>query len=609
MPKKTSHDVRPPAKVKKNITDESNRIIRGTFIASVSAFVLSSLTTSIGSLIDGVVIGKYLGMDSLEAFSLVSPVLIVFSLIGAVIASGARNRFTTMMGSGDISGARGVFTLSAALGAGLPTLLLIVILLFSDPVCTLLGATGSAAGLLDKTRGYLVGVAIGLPAMNLSRILSVYMAIDNDRLLPVISSLVLTVADIALDVIIAASGGGTFGMGLATSISHYAALVVLLMHFRRGERLLRFTPSAIRWKEAFTMIFKGLPVGIGRLSNTMRTIALNHALAWAAVTGCIAAYGVQRQADSLLNPFIFGISDAISTLTGILSGEENRHMLRWLAKDCFLLVCTFILALSALFWFLSPPFAALFFDGAPEALELAVRAARCFAVGLPVCVLCHAYEGYLEGRGKTHRNMVLTFLSEGGYIVLAAFALQPFMGAEAVWYAFPVSQVLLLVTIFVLILIQNRREKAQPKDVWEWVLGLPADFDVPECDRIDRTITDRDGVMDLSRDAWDFCERHGCDPRRKYFISLAVEELATNTVTYGFRPGRHNCIDMRILKKKDEYILRIRDNCEIFDPVKQLQLYSADSPVHHIGLRLAMSSARDVQYTTILKLNNLVLRI
>ena len=526
-----------------------------------------------------------------------------------MVASGARNRFSTLMGSGDIAGARGVFTLSAMLGAGLPTLLLIVILLFPDPICRLLGATGGAAGLLSQTRGYLIGVAIGLPAMNLSRILSVYMAIDNDRLLPVISSLVLTVVDIALDVIIAASGGGTFGMGLATSISHYAALAVLLVHFRREERLLRFTPSAVRWKEARVMLVRGLPVGIGRASNTLRTIVLNQTLAWFAVAGCIAAYGVQRQADSLLNPFVFGISDAMPTLTGILSGEENRHMLKWLTKDCLLLVCTFILALSALFWFLSPLFAALFFDDAPEALELAVRAARCFAVGLPLCVLCHAYEGYLEGRGETRRNLVLAFLSEGGYIVLAAFALQPFMGVEAVWYAFPVSQVLQLLTIAVIILIRNRREKTRPKDFWEWFMGLPEDFDVPECDRIDRTITSKDEVISLSRDAWDFCEKHGCDPRRKYFISLAVEELATNTVTYGFRPGRHNCIDMRILKKKDEYILSIRDNCEIFDPVKQFQLYDASSPVHHIGLRLAMSFAREVRYTTVLKLNNLVIRI
>ena len=97
--------------------------------------------------------------------------------------------------------------------------------------------------------------------------------------------------------------------------------------------------------------------------------------------------------------------------------------------------------------------------------------------------------------------------------------------------------------------------------------------------------------------------------RRMYAISLAVEEMATNTVLEGFRPGKHNSIDMRILKKEDEYIVRIRDDCLIFDPVKQLQLYSDEVPMHHMGLRLAISMAKDVQYTAALKLNNLVVRV
>ena len=54
-------------------TDQSNRIIRNTFVASCAAFIISSLTTSVGSLIDGVVIGQFLGVDATAAFGLVSP--------------------------------------------------------------------------------------------------------------------------------------------------------------------------------------------------------------------------------------------------------------------------------------------------------------------------------------------------------------------------------------------------------------------------------------------------------------------------------------------------------------------------------------------------------
>ena len=71
------------------------------------AFIISSLMSSVGSLIDGVIIGQCLGIDSMAAFGLVSPGIIVFSLFGAIVASGARNRFTMMIGKGDQEGARG----------------------------------------------------------------------------------------------------------------------------------------------------------------------------------------------------------------------------------------------------------------------------------------------------------------------------------------------------------------------------------------------------------------------------------------------------------------------------------------------------------------------
>lgn len=146
-------------------------IIRETFYASLIAFIISSLTYHIGSLIDGVVIGQYLGVESMAAFGLVSPVVIVSSLFGAIIATGARNRFTMMIGSGDLDGAKGVFTLSMISGVGLSLLLMPLVFAFATPICAALGARGGASNLMGMSRGYLLGLAFGLPAMNASRVL------------------------------------------------------------------------------------------------------------------------------------------------------------------------------------------------------------------------------------------------------------------------------------------------------------------------------------------------------------------------------------------------------------------------------------------------------
>lgn len=561
---------------------ERYHIIRKTLYANMIAFIISSLTTSIGSLIDGVVIGQCLGVDSMAAFGLVSPVIIVFSLFGAIVASGARNRFTMLIGTGDQRGARGIFTLSVLMGVGLSTLLMVVVFGFATPICRLLGATGDAADLMDKARGYLLGIAIGLPAMNAARVLNAYMSIDNDRRLTVTSSVVLTIADIALDILVAfVIHGDTFEMGLATSISHYAALLVLLTHFRRRDRLLRFSINDLRRSEILPVLTRGLPVGVARVSNTLRCIVLNQMMAgMIGAAGCIAAYSVHRQADSLLNGFVFGLSDTVLMLTGILVGEQNRPTLRRLLKTSFQAVWTVVLGISALLWLFAPLYA-----------------------------WNQVYSSYTEGRGRTHISLALKFCSEGGMIVAAAAALLPALGPRAIWVAFPVSQVLQMATIAAIITLQNKRLGLRPANFWKWYMALPPDFDVPKADRIDCTITSHDQVIELYHIARDFCAAHGCDERRRYIISLAVEELATNTVQNGFRPGKNNTIDMRILKRGDDYVVRIRDDCEIFDPVKQLQLYDKNVPLHHMGIRMAIESAREVQYTSMLKLNNLVLTV
>ena len=62
------------------------------------------------------------------------------------------------------------------------------------------------------------------------------------------------------------------------------------------------------------------------------------------------------------------------------------------------------------------------------------------------------------------------------------------------------------------------------------------------------------------------------------------------------------------MKKGDDYILRLRDDCLIFDPMKQLTLFSDGEPARHIGLRMTLQMAKEANYTCILKLNNLVLK-
>ena len=596
--------------VRSSEPDQGRRIIRSTFYAQLAAFIVSSLTTSVGTMIDGVIIGRYLGEDSMAAFGVINPVIIVFALIGAVISSGARNQFSRLLGHGKVDEARSVFSLSCIMSLGLAIAVMLIIFALSSPITGFLGASGNIKELLPKAQAYLIGVAIGLPAMNILRVLNGYMPIDNDRYLPLIANIVLTVVDILLDLLVVfVLHGDTFEMGLATSISYYAAAAVVLLHFRKPGILLKFSFRGIRWRDAGSIIWRGMPSGICRLSNTIRGVFMNRLLAVIAASAAVAAYSVHRQADSFLNPITIGIADTVALMAGILSGEEDRPMLRRLMLICCHATAVITVAASVLTWFLSPQFAGLYISSDPEALEMSIRAVRCYAIGMPLYGLNLIFGNYLHGIGRNRLSSVCGFLMEGAFMILSAAVLSGWVGADAVWAAFPVSQVLMLICFFVIIVVDSRRLKLRFRGFLDRLLLLPLTFDVPEDDRLDRSITTMDEVIALSDAVWDFCAQHGCDERRRYLMSLCVEEMAGNIIEHGFVDGKRHSIDIRVLKKGEDYILRIRDNCPVFDPTKRVRLFTDHDLVHHIGLRMIFGMAKDVQYTSVMKLNNLVIKV
>ena len=109
-----------------------------------------------------------------------------------------------------------------------------------------------------------------------------------------------------------------------------------------------------------------------------------------------------------------------------------------------------------------------------------------------------------------------------------------------------------------------------------------------------------------------FCEEVGENPKRTMYTSLCIEEMAVNILDYGFVEGRNNRIDIRLVRKRDQdLILRIRDNCEGFDPVNYYEMTKPDEndPARHIGIRMVFKMVKDVKYVNTLGLNNLTIRI
>ena len=117
-------------------------------------------------------------------------------------------------------------------------------------------------------------------------------------------------------------------------------------------------------------------------------------------------------------------------------------------------------------------------------------------------------------------------------------------------------------------------------------------------------------VVGMSRLAGLFCQENGIDKKKANALALCIEELGSNIIEHGFSDGKAHSIDMRILAKEGEIILRIRDDCRPFNLVERYEMASVqDDPTKNIGIRMVMKMSRDVKYLSTMNTNNLIIRI
>ena len=179
------------------------------------------------------------------------------------------------------------------------------------------------------------------------------------------------------------------------------------------------------------------------------------------------------------------------------------------------------------------------------------------------------------------------------------------IGYRGVWIATPVINVLVVLVAVIYILRQDG------KGFKEKMLLLPKDFGVAPEHEFSFEGDSMFDVVGISRTVIAFMLENGYDKRKADMVSLAVEELAGNIVQHGFSDGRSHHVDIRLLAKEGDLILRFRDDCKRFDTVDEYrtQLQFSKNPEEGIGIKMMIRLAKDIKYTGLYGMNNLIVRL
>lgn len=583
------------------------------------AQIMSSAAVMICMLVDSIMIGQFLGVDAMAAYGLASPLLFVYTAFGSLVSTGIQVVCSKSITRGDKETTNICYTTAIMLALIVSLASLVVVIVFIDKICVMLGAE-EGTEIFQLTKFYLRGFMFGAPAFLLSQILVPFMILSNNRTRLVIAVSLLTVADIVMDIVnvflmkkgVYGEGfnsvkDGIFGMGFASALSYYVALVVAGIYLLSKKCIYKFVIRKFRLRHCFGLIKSGIPTAVNQLSLSMTTYLINLILLSSGRNEGVAVYSILATIGSICYSIGSGIGTVALELGGVFYVQEDRHSLYELVRVFVKYAVIIDLIVTVIVIGFAGFIMGLFISGTddPLVLKLGTYALRVYILCLVSSSLNSSFKNYYLGIEKVKLSELVSVLQNFAYVVLAALILNALGGVKAIWFAFVIGETLTVFTIAVIAWIKKKKVVINS----EAFSMLDPDFGVDDKDMVSFPISSFEQVREACDEAVDFCRGHGGDEQVCSRLALCIEEMGTNIIKHGFSDGKEHDMQLRVIDKKGSWMIGFMDDCKGFDPIKYRKKHKFDNSYSRLGLKLVFDAATDVKYVNALGLNNLTIML
>ncbi|MBQ8507826.1 MAG: ATP-binding protein [Clostridia bacterium] len=581
--------------------NDSERLLQQLYFRLMPVQVITLFINTINAFIDSLITSRYLGTEAMAAIGLFAPVSALMGM-AYVLISGVQVLCSNHLGRGDTGKVSSLFSTCLVVLGGAGILIGALCFAFRAQLAAFLGAAGNAAPLLED---YIAGCSIGIVAQVLSGLLMSILPLNNDSRMSMAGTVVMIVTNVSLDLVFAiCTDMGTLGMGLATSISYLLSAGLLMSSFLKKNKLVRFSFRSLRFGDMPSAARLGMPSLLFNAGCTVKSFVLNQVLLSTGSIAAIAAMSVLNNICSILGAIPCGSAKVAIILGGIYYGEEDRRNMCTLLKTALAITASLSIVVTAALMLGSSAVSSLFYAPHTEAWIITRRMLMIFPSFLVFNSIYGIFTNLYQCQGQVGFVNVMSFAENILIALLSALGVGV-LGSDAVWLAFPLSEILCVLAIAASVFIRHGGVTFTAQD---W-LKLAPDFGVDEQDRIDISVTSMDSVIQISEQIVAFCNAKGLDRKTCMLSGLSVEEMAGNIVRHGFKGQHRPVIDIRVIYKNGGVTIRLRDNCRAFDPLAYTQQFVSDDPAANIGIRMICGLARDVVYLNNIGMNVLLVKV
>lgn len=434
-------------------------MLSGNAMKSIIIFslpiMLSSLLQYNYSLVDNIIVGRYVSTDALAAVGNVGA--INSFVIGAAfgLTSGFTIPVAHAFGAKDKRRVSHYSGSSVTVAAVIGIFIVAVALLLSRPLLKLIKTPDE---IIDLSQRYVNVLYLGVPFQMLSNNFTAISRAVGESKKPLYFFMISVGVNFVLDLLFVKQfGWGVEGAAWATLVSEIIAAVLTGIYVFHCNENVKITAADLKpdFKTMWEQIKLGIPVSLQFTITAIGSMCMQTAINGFGAN-VIAGFTAAGRVENLTNIPMSGLGVATQTFVGQNYGAKNYRRITDSVRNIFILDLFVSVAMSTTLYFIGPPMVRLFMTENNDAImsaakEYILATAQCYSMVAILFVLRNT----LQGLGFTYSNMIAGAGEFFGRIAVA-FVFTPLIGFKAVCYAAPAAWLLADIPLAIIYLKKHK---------------------------------------------------------------------------------------------------------------------------------------------------------
>ena len=572
-------------------------IPRSMFFHVLWPSLVSSILLSLADVADAFTIGNQLGETGLAALGIVTPIYMVYNVLGYGFSTGGCITHIRLLSRNNDEEVLAHAKYHSLLLLLITIPIVVIGNLFLASLLGFLGVNSTHSVLYELCSLYASPLISAAPIFMLNFLLYDFVRCDDDPVLATLGFSIGCFSDVVLNLLfVFVLKLGITGSIYATILAQLISILIISLHLfgSRGvlhmKDLLKPLPftSKVR-SDIYSSLTTGFSSSISHIFQFLFLLTGNRILIWAGDAGRINTHLYVAVFDLLTNISYLSFSvyqattEALSPLAATFAEEHDQHSLNFvfsLSLRTGLLIGS---SLAFLYGLLASPLSSMFGLSSSATQAVSVPAVRIFLLSSPFAGAFIIFMGFYQSIERTNLTAFATIFRT----LIIAIPLSVCIGyydPVNFWLLFPISEIC---SILVVLLIH--------------FFGRPSLLD-PSIHVCSTSMTNQNcELSQVLATISEFCEKQQIPARKAAHIYSSIEELCLVTTAQAFTGKPDEYIQITLVEKSvGDYRLYIRNSAPLFNPLDmkmaRLQKDSDAELLDSIGVMMVRQNSRSMHH-------------